>query len=58
MATLLLDVGSRDNFGREVKPLAEVRKTLLGQSVVIVLPAELGLDVTARGERLARLDDL
>lgn len=58
MAALLLDVCSRDNFSWEVEPLAEVRKALFGQSVVVILPAELGLDVAARGERLACLDDL
>lgn len=58
MAALLLDVGGRDNLGREVEPLAEVGKTLLGESVVVVLPRELGLDVTTGGKGLASLDDL
>jgi hypothetical protein len=54
---LLLDVGGRDNLGGEVQPLPEVVETLGGQGVVVVLPRELGLDVAARGQRLARLDD-
>jgi hypothetical protein len=54
---LLLDVGSRDNLGGEVQPLPEVVETLGGQGVVVVLPRELGLDVAARGQGLASLDD-
>jgi hypothetical protein len=53
---LLLDVRSRDDLGREVKPLSEVVDALGGQGVVVVLPRELGLDISARVERLARLD--
>jgi hypothetical protein len=55
---LLLDVGRRDNLSWQVKPFAEVVETFGGQGVVIVLPRELGLEVAARGERLASLDDL
>jgi hypothetical protein len=55
---LLLDVGRRDNLSWQVKPFAEVVETFGGQGVVVVLPRELGLEVTARGERLASLDDL
>ena len=58
MGTLLLDVGGGDNLGGEVEPLAEVVKTLGGESVVVVLPRELGLDVAARVQRLKSLDDL
>lgn len=54
---LLLDVGGRDNLGGKVKPLAEVVETLGGEGVVVVLPRELGLDVAARGQGLAGLDD-
>jgi hypothetical protein len=54
---LLLDVGGRDNLGGEVQPLPEVVETLGGQGVVVVLPRELGLDVAARGQGLASLDD-
>ena len=57
MRSLLLDVGGRDNLSGEVKPFAEVVETLRGQGVVVPLPGELGLDVAAGGERLARLDD-
>jgi hypothetical protein len=51
-------VGGRDDLGGEVEPLAEVAEAGLSQGVVVVLPRELGLDVAAGGERLARLDDL
>lgn len=54
---LLLDVGGRDNLGGEVEPLPEVVETLGGEGVVVVLPRELGLDVAARGQGLAGLDD-
>lgn len=57
MAPLLLDVGGGDNLGGEVKPLPEVVETLRGEGVVVVLPRELGLDVAARGQGLASLDD-
>lgn len=53
-----LNVGRGDNLGGEVEPLAEEGKTLLSQSVVVVLPRELGLDEALGGERLASLDDL
>lgn len=53
-----LDVGGGNDLGGEVEPLAEVGKTLLSQSVVVVLPRELGLDESLGGERLASLDDL
>merc|ERR1712093_950121 len=36
--SLLLDVGSWDNLGGEVKPFAEVVKTLRGEGVVVILP--------------------
>lgn len=42
----------------QVEVLAEVLETFVGEGVEVPLPAELGVDVTARGERLARLDDL
>ena len=57
MRPLLLDVRGGDDLGGEVQPLAEVVDTLRGQGVVIVLPRELGLDIAAGIERLARLDD-
>jgi hypothetical protein len=58
MGSLLLDVGSRDNLSGEMEPFAEIIETLWGESVVVVLPAELGLDVAARGKRLASLDNV
>lgn len=58
MGTLRLDVGGGDDLGGEVEPLAEVVETLGGEGVVVVLPRELGLDVAARGQRLASLDDI
>lgn len=58
MRTLLLDVGGRDDLSGQVKPFAEVVETLGGEGVVVVLPREAGLEVTAGGERLAGLDHL
>jgi hypothetical protein len=55
---LLLDVGLGNDLGREVKPLAEVVKTLGGEGVVVPLPRELGLEVATGSQRLASLDDL
>jgi guanyl-specific ribonuclease Sa len=48
--SLLLDVCGGDDLGGEVQPLAEVVETLRGQGVVVVLPRELGLDITAGSE--------
>ena len=53
---LLLDVGLRHELGRQVEPLAQIVETLGGEGVVVPLPAELGLEETTRGKRLARLD--
>jgi len=58
MATVLLNVGGWDNFRREMEPFAEVVQTFGGQGVVVILPRELGLKVSARGEGLASLNDL
>jgi hypothetical protein len=55
--SLLLDVGSGNDLGRQMEPFAEVVKTLGGQGVVVVLPRELSLDIATGVERLARLDD-
>jgi len=55
---LLLDVGLRNDLSWEVEPLAEVVETLWSEGVVVPLPGELGLEVTAGGQRLASLDDL
>lgn len=54
--TLLLDVRSGHDLSRQVEPLAEVVETLGGEGVVVVLPRELGLDISARGQGLASLD--
>lgn len=58
VAASLLDVGGRDNFGGEMQPFAEVVETFGGQGVVVVLPRELGLEVSAGSQGLAGLDDL
>jgi len=58
MAAVLLNVGGWDNLRREMEPFAKVVETLGGQSVVVVLPGELGLKVSTRGEGLASLDDI
>lgn len=42
----------------QVQVLSQVLNTLLGQSVVVVLPGELSLDVTLGGQRLQGLDDV
>jgi len=55
---LLLDVGSGNDLGGEMEPLAKVIETLGGEGIVVVLPGELGLDVAAAGQRLASLDDI
>lgn len=55
--SLLLDVGGGNDLSGQVKPFAEVVETLGGQGVVVPLPGELGLDIAARVERLASLDD-
>ena len=57
MGSLLLDVGGGDDLSGEMEPLAEVVETLGGQGVVVPLPGELSLDIAARSQRLAGLDD-
>jgi len=47
---LLLDVGLRNDLSWKVQPLAEVVETLWGEGVVVPLPGELGLEVTAGGQ--------
>jgi hypothetical protein len=58
VGALLLDVSSRHDLGGDVEPFAEVVETLGGEGVVVVLPRETGLDVSAGGQGLASLDDL
>ena len=58
MGSLLLDVGSRNDLSGKVQPFPEVIETLRSESVVVVLPRELSLDVAAGGERLACLDNV
>jgi len=58
MATLLLDVRLGHDLGGQVQPLAKVVEALGREGVVVPLPAELGLEEAARGERLAGLDDV
>lgn len=55
---MLLDVGRWDDLGRKVQPLAEVLEAFRGQSIVVVLPGESSLEVAARSQGLASLDDL
>lgn len=52
----VLDVRAWHNVLWQVQVLSQVLHTLLGQGVVVVLPRELGLDVTSRSQRLQRLD--
>lgn len=49
MRALLLDVRLRDDLSWEMKPLSEVVEALWGESVVVPLPRELGLEVAAGG---------
>lgn len=57
MRALLLDVGSWNNLSGEMEPLAEIVETLWGESVVVVLPRELGLDKSTGSKGLASLDN-
>jgi hypothetical protein len=47
-----------DDFCRKVEPFAEVLESLGGKGVIVPLPREPRLDVTARGEGLKHLDHL
>jgi len=58
MAALLLDVRGRHDLSGQVKPFAQVVEALWGESVVVVLPGKLSLQVAPGGERLAGLDDV
>jgi len=58
MAALLFDMRSWHDLSGQVKPFAQVVEALGGESVVVVLPGELGLEVAAGGEGLASLDDV
>lgn len=58
MRTLLLDVGSGDDFSGQMKPFTEIVEALRGEGVVIVLPRKAGLEVAARGKGLAGFDHL
>jgi hypothetical protein len=53
-----LDVCLGNDLGGEMKPFAEVVETFWGQSVVVPLPGELGLDIATGIEGLESLDDL
>ena len=50
-------MGSWDNLSWEVQVLSEVLKTLVGEGVVVPLPAELGVDEALGGQGLHNLDD-
>jgi len=56
--SLLLDVRSGDNLGGKVEPFAEVVETFRCESIVVILPRELGLDIATGSEGLAGLDDV
>jgi hypothetical protein len=58
MRTLLLDMSSRHNLGRQMEPFTEVVESLGGQRVVVPLPGEPRLEVPSRGQRLAGFDDV
>jgi len=56
--SLLLDVSRGDNLSGKVEPFAEVVETFRCESVVVILPRELGLDIATGGKRLAGLDNV
>jgi hypothetical protein len=58
MRALLLDMGCRDDLGRQVEPFAQIVETFRCERVVIVLPGELSLEVATGGQGLAGFDDL
>ena len=58
MSALLLDVGSGNDLGWEMEPVAQVFETLGSQGVVVVLPRKASLEEATGGEGLASLDDL
>lgn len=58
VAALLLDVGSGNDLSGQVQPFTQVVETLRGESVIVILPGELSLEVAAGGQGLASLDDL
>jgi hypothetical protein len=55
---LLLDVSRGDNLSGKVEPFAEVVETFRSESIVVILPRELGLDIATGGKRLAGLDNV
>ena len=50
MRALLLDMCGGHDLSRQVKPLAKIVEPLWCESIVIVLPRELGLEIAARGQ--------
>lgn len=54
----VLQVGSWDNVFWQVQVVSQEFNTFFGQGVVVVLPRELSLDVTLRGQGLQSLDDI
>ena len=55
---MLLDVSRGDNLSGHVEPFAEVVETFRSESIVVILPRELGLDIATGSKRLARLDNV
>jgi hypothetical protein len=56
--SLLLDVSRGDNLSGKVEPFAEVVETFGCESIVVILPRELGLDIATGSKRLAGLDNV
>jgi hypothetical protein len=56
--SLLLDVSRGDNLSGKVEPFPEVVETFRCESIVVILPRELGLDIATGGKRLAGLDNV
>lgn len=52
-----MHVGTRNNVFWQVQVVSQIFNTSLSQSVVVVLPRELSLDVTLGSQGLQSLDD-
>jgi len=58
LGTSSLLVGSGNNTAGKTQPVSEVLNTRVGESVVVVLPRESGLNEALGGQRLKSLDDV
>ena len=58
MRALLLNVRSRNNLSRKMKPLPQIIEALRGEGIIIVLPGKAGFNISAGSKRLASFDHL